>query len=120
MLLDGSARFWDPHGSANADRIQLAQKTGDYTAECHASSTRQPDRKGSSSSMLSNDEVMQASADRMISADNNNQVRYERNRRVWQGANRVDADRIEIDRDRRVMEAHGKVISQFSDKAQQK
>ena len=32
----------------------------------------------------------------------------------------MDADRIEIDRDRRVMEAHGKVVSQFADKAQDK
>jgi lipopolysaccharide export system protein LptA len=32
----------------------------------------------------------------------------------------VDADRIEIDRDRRVMEAHGKVVSQFADKSSDK
>jgi lipopolysaccharide export system protein LptA len=32
----------------------------------------------------------------------------------------VDADRIEIDRERRVMEAHGKVVSQFADKSKDK
>ena len=118
MTLDGSARTWDPTGSVNADRIVLNQKSGDYTAEGHVSSTRQPDRKGASSAMLSNDEVMQAVADRMISTGNNKHIRYEGHARAWQGANRVDADRIEIDRDRRVMEAHGKVVSQFADKAQ--
>jgi lipopolysaccharide export system protein LptA len=98
----------------------LHQKTGDYTAEGHVSSTRQPDRKGASSAMLSNEELMQAFADRMISSNDNKHIRYEGNARAWQGANRVDAERIEIDRERRVMEAHGKVVSQFVDKSQQK
>ena len=117
MTLDGSARIWDPTGSVNADRIVMNQKSGDYTADGHVSSTRQPDRKGASSAMLSNDEVMQAVADKMISTGDNKHIRYEGNARAWQGANRVDADRIEIDRDRRVMEAHGKVVSQFADKS---
>jgi lipopolysaccharide export system protein LptA len=119
MTLDGSARIWDPTGSVNADRIVLNQKSGDYTADGHVSSTRQPDRKGASSAMLSNNEVMQAVADRMISTGDNKHIRYEGHARAWQGANRVDADRIEIDRDRRVMEAHGKVVSQFADKSQE-
>ncbi len=120
MTLAGSARTWDPTGSVDAERIVLDQKSGDYTAEGHVSSTRQPDRKGSSSAMLSNDEVMQAVANRMISTGDNKHIRYEGKARAWQGANRVDADRIEIDRDRRVMEAHGNVISQFQDKSQDK
>ena len=116
MLLEGSARTWDPTGSVNADRIVLNQKSGDYTAEGHVSSTHQPDHKGSSSAMLSNDEVTQAVADKMVSSGDNKHIRYDGNARAWQGANQVDADHIEIDRDRRVMEAHGKVISQFEDK----
>jgi lipopolysaccharide export system protein LptA len=120
MTLDGSARILDPTGSVSADRIVMNQKTGDYTADGHVSSTRQPDRQGASSAMLSNDEVMQAVADKMISTGQSKHIRYEGNARAWQGANRVDADRIEIDRDRRVMEAHGKVVSQFADKSQDK
>jgi len=119
MILDGSARILDPTGAVNADHIVMNQKSGDYTAEGHVSSTRQPDRKGASSAMLSNDEVMQAVADKMISTGGNKHIRYEGHARAWQGANRVDADRIEIDRDRRVMEAHGKVVSQFADKSQE-
>jgi len=120
MTLEGSARMLDPTGSVNADRILMNQKSGDYTAEGHVSSTRQPDRKGASSALLSNEEVMHAVADRMISSGENRHIRYEGNARAWQGANRVDADRIEIDRDRRVMEAHGKVVSQFADKSEDK
>jgi lipopolysaccharide export system protein LptA len=120
MTLDGGARLLDPTGSVNADHIVMNQKSGDYTAEGHVSSTRQPDHKGSSSTMLSNEEVMQAVAERMISTGGNKHIRYEGKARAWQGANRVDADRIEIDRDRRVMEAHGKVVSQFADKSPEK
>jgi lipopolysaccharide export system protein LptA len=39
---------------------------------------------------------------------------------AWQGANRVEADRLDIDRDNQVMEAHGKVKSQFVDKDKDK
>jgi lipopolysaccharide export system protein LptA len=120
MTLDGSARILDSTGSVNADRIVMNQKSGDYTADGHVSSTRQPDRKGASSAMLSNDEVMQAVADKMISTGESKHIHYEGNARAWQGANRVDADRIEIDRERRVMEAHGKVVSQFADKSKDK
>ena len=35
---------------------------------------------------------------------------------AWQGANRVEADRLDIDRLRHILEAHGKVVSQFLDK----
>jgi len=35
---------------------------------------------------------------------------------AWQGANRVEADRLDIDRDGQVMSADGKVKSQFVDK----
>jgi lipopolysaccharide export system protein LptA len=120
MTLDGSARIFDPTGSVNADRIVMNQKSGDYTADGHVQSTRQPDRKGASSAILSNDEVMHAVADKMISTGENKHIRYEGNARAWQEANKVNADRIEIDRERRVMEAHGKVVSEFEDKSQDK
>ena len=59
---------------------------------------------------------MQARAQKMISSDNNQDIHYEGNAVAWQGANRVEADRLDIDRDNQVMEAHGKVKSQFVDK----
>lgn len=120
MTLDGSARVWDPTGSTSADHIVMNQKTGDFTAEGHVASTRQPDQNGKSSAMLSNDEVTQARAQRMVSTENNQKIHYEGNAVAWQGANRVEADRLDIDRDRQVMEAHGKVVSQFVDKSKGK
>jgi lipopolysaccharide export system protein LptA len=78
---------------------------------------REQDKKGkSSSSVLSNDEVIQARAQHMTSADSNTKIHYEGNAVAWQGANRVEADRLDIDRDAQIMEAHGHVKSQFVDK----
>jgi lipopolysaccharide export system protein LptA len=117
MTLEGSARVWDPTGSAAADRIVMNQKSGDFEALGHVATTRIPDQKGSTSSgMLSNTDVMQGRAQRMTSAENNRKIHYEGNAVVWQGANRVEADRVDIDRGGQVFEAHGKVISQFIDK----
>ncbi len=120
MTLDGAARMWDSTGSAAADRIVMNQQSGDFTADGHVTSTHQPDQKGKSSAMLSTDEVMQARARRMISTDNNQKIHYEGNAVAWQGANRVEADRLDIDRDQGLMEAHGQVKSSFADKDKDK
>jgi lipopolysaccharide export system protein LptA len=121
MTLDGSARFWDPSASVSADSIVLDQKTGDYTAEGRVATTRQPDKKGSSSAMLSNDEVLQARAQKLVSTGRNQKLHYEGKAVAWQGANRVEADKLDIDRQQRVMEAHGSpaspVVSQFLDRS---
>lgn len=116
ITLTGGARVSDPTGSTTGDRIVLNQNTSDFTAEGHVTSTRMPDQKGNSSAMLSNSEPMQAKANRMVSTDDNLKIRYEGNAVAWQGPNRIQADRLDIDRDDEVMKATGSVISQFVDK----
>jgi lipopolysaccharide export system protein LptA len=116
MTLEGTARVSDPTGSASADRIVMNQKSGDFTADGHVASTHMPDKSGSSSALLATDEVMQARAQHMTSSDNNQKIHYEGNAVAWQGANRVDADRLDIDRDGGNMEADGNVKSSFADK----
>jgi len=117
ITLDGSAHAQDPSGSINADQIVMNQKTNDYVAAGHVTSIRQPDRKGKSSSMLSNEEILQGSADRMTTSEEGQKIHYEGNAVARQAANRVSADRIDIDKKKRVMEAHGKVVSEFTEKA---
>lgn len=128
MTLDGKARMSDPTGSTNADRIVIDQKSGDFVAEGNVASTRQPDSNGKSSAMLDTDKVMEARAQRMISTGHGaeQKIRYEGKpatdgkpavqARMWQGSNRVIADRIDIDRKSHVLEAHGSTVSQFVDK----
>ncbi|HUA21828.1 MAG TPA: LptA/OstA family protein [Bryobacteraceae bacterium] len=124
--LVGAARIWDSTGSADADRIVMDQKTGDFSAEGNVSSTRLPDQKkdssGSGSSdqngggMLSQDEPLHGRAKKMVSKDNNLQIRYEGNAVLWQGADRLEADVVEINRDDNLLTAHGNVRSQLLDK----
>jgi lipopolysaccharide export system protein LptA len=135
--LNGKARIWDGKGSADADKILMDQNSGDFTAEGNVSSTRMPDKKedkeakevkevkgakeaksDSGGGMLSEDEPLHARAKKMISKDNNQQIRYEGNAVLWQGANRLEGDVVEIDRDNSLLKAHGHVVSQLLDKAQ--
>jgi len=116
ITLKGSARSWDATGSVTADYISMNQKTGDFSADGHVSSTRAPDPKANSATPLSNTDTMQARSQRMASTERNQKIHYEGSAVVWQGANRVEAERIDIDRTRDVFEAHGKVVSQFADK----
>jgi lipopolysaccharide export system protein LptA len=113
------SRIWDSTGSANADRIVMNQKSGDFSAEGNVSSTRMPDKKKDDSDgggMLSEDEPLHARAKKMVSTDNNLQIRYEGGAVLWQGANRLEADVVEIDRDNDNLKAHGHVMSQLLDK----
>jgi len=117
--LTGGARIWDATGSANADKIIMNQKSGDFTAEGNVTSTRMPDKTKNDSQgggMLSEDEPLHARAKKMVSTDNNLNIRYEGNAMLWQGANRLEADIVEIDRDNDVLKAHGHVVSQLVDK----
>lgn len=116
ITLETAARVWDSGGSTAADRIVLDQKSGDMAAQGSVVSTRLPDRKGGSSAMLSNEENLEAKADRMLTTDRNQKVRYEGSVVTWQGANRIQADRLEIDRRARRLLAEGNVVSRFLEK----
>ena len=117
--LVGGARMWDSTGSADADKIVMNQMSGDFTADGHVTSTRMPDKKKSDSSgggMLDEDEPLHARAKKMISKDNNLDIRYEGDAVLWQGADRLEAETVEIDRDNNLLKAHGHVLSQLLDK----
>jgi len=121
MLLNGAARVWDSTGSADADKITLDQKSGDFSAEGNVSSTRLPDKKKDSSAsgggMLSEDDPLHARAKKMRSSGHNSQIRYDGSALLWQGANRLQAEVVEIDRGKNELKAHGSVVSQLLDKA---
>jgi lipopolysaccharide export system protein LptA len=62
--------------------------------------------------MLSGDEPMQAVARTMSSANHNKLVKYDGDAVLWQGVNRIQADHVEIDREKRSIIADGHVITQ--------
>ena len=116
MLLDTNAtspqaRVWDANGSTSADRIRLDQRTGNFTAEGRVNSSRLPDKEQKNPGMLSGDEPLQAQARKMVSTNRNRTVHYEGNVNLWQGANRIQADTVDVDREKQTLVADGSVVT---------
>jgi len=120
ITLDQHARMWDRTESTNADHIVLDEKSGNFTAEGHVNTSRMPDQqnkpnqpnKKGDSAMLSSDEPLQAVAHKMASSNHNRLVKYDGDAVLWQGANRIQADHVEIDREKRSILADGHVVTQ--------
>jgi lipopolysaccharide export system protein LptA len=115
MNLENHARISDDTGTTIGDHIQMQQATGDFDAKGHVSTTRLPDAKKTSSDMLDKDEPTQGIADRVISAERNHLIHYIGNAVLWQSSNRIQADKIDVDRDKKSIVADGNVVSQFLD-----
>ena len=117
ITLTGAARVWDNTGSTLGDTILLDQQNGDMDATGNVASTGQPDeQKGQQkSSLLDQSRPLQARADKMLTRDNNLKIRYDGHAVLWQGANRLQADLVVIDRDEETLHATGSVISQLVD-----
>jgi lipopolysaccharide export system protein LptA len=112
LVLDTGARMSDATGSTTADRIRMDQRTGDFTAEGHVNSSRMPDKdQKKNSEMLSGDEPMHAQARKMDSSNHNRKLHYEGNVVMWQGANTIKADVIDLDREKKGLIADGHVIT---------
>jgi lipopolysaccharide export system protein LptA len=112
ITLETGARVWDRNGSTSADTIHMNQSSGDVLAEGHVNSSRVPEKK-QSAGMLSGSEPLQAIADKMTTAKSNLLIHYEGNVTLWQGANRLVAQRVDIDREQRRLVASGNVVSHF-------
>jgi lipopolysaccharide export system protein LptA len=116
IALSGKARAWDETGSTAADELFLERASGDLTAAGHVRTTRLPEKKPASG-MLSAGEPVHATSQRMVAANNQANIVYEGDAVLWQGANRLQGQRIEIDRKNRTLSASGGVMSQFVEKA---
>lgn len=120
MDLETHARIQDDTGTTLADRIRIDQATGDFDAAGHVFTTRLPDPKKDEDSkqdsgVIDNDQPLEGTADHVISANHNHLLHYIGHAVLWQPANRIESDRIDIDRDKKTMVADGKVITQFQD-----
>jgi lipopolysaccharide export system protein LptA len=115
MTLETHARISDDTGSTGADRIRIEQNSGNFEAIGHVSTTRLPEHQKSESAMLDKDEPTQGTADHVTSTDHNEKIRYVGHAVVWQSSNRIEAEKIDIDRDHKTLIADGNVITQFQD-----
>jgi lipopolysaccharide export system protein LptA len=125
MDLETGARIWDTNGTTDADKIHLIQKTGDYVADghvmtSHAPDQSTPDKKKPTGEMLDGDENIQGSAPHMSSANRNKLVHYDGGAVLWQGGDRIEARAIDIDREKHILSATGKVVTQFQDEDKSK
>jgi lipopolysaccharide export system protein LptA len=116
MDLDKNARISDASGTTSGDNIRLDQMTGDFDAKGHVFTTRLPEEQKSESTMLDKDEPTLGTADRVTSANRNHLIHYAGNAVVWQTSNRIQADHIDIDRDKKSIVADEKVVTEFQDK----
>jgi lipopolysaccharide export system protein LptA len=111
MILDGAARVSDDTGTTTADRIRMDQRTSDFTAEGNVKSMRLPDKGQTKSGMLNGDEPLESQARKMLSSNRNKTVHYEGDVHLWQGANRLEAAVIDVDRNKNTITADGSVVS---------
>ena len=116
ILLETGARMSDASGSTRADHIRMDEHTGDFTAEGNVTSSRMPESDSQKNSqMLSGDEPLNAQARKMESRDQNHVFHYEGNVAMWQGANRIAGDVVDVDRRKRTLKADGHVVTTFWD-----
>ncbi|MBZ5621360.1 MAG: hypothetical protein LAQ69_21935 [Acidobacteriia bacterium] len=112
ILLETGARMWDATGSTSADHIRMDERTGDFTAEGGVNSSRLPDKdQKKNSEMLSGDQPLQAQARKMDSTNHNRNMHYEGDVTMWQGANRIQADVVDVDREKRTLVADRNVVT---------
>jgi lipopolysaccharide export system protein LptA len=118
ITLTTGAKVWDNTGSTSADVIVLNQQSGDMDASGRVASTREPDQQNDAqnSSMLDKSKPLQARADKMETRDNNLKIHYAGHAVLWQGANRLQAAVVDIDRDSETLHATGNVVSELVDK----
>ncbi len=113
FLLLGAARVADKQGATAADRILWDQRKDAVTAEGHVASTRLPDSKAGETDLLSAGEPVHARARKMIARNGGAVVVYEGEAVLWQGPDRIQADRIVIDRGKRTLAASGHVVTRL-------
>ncbi len=116
ITLTDKAHVLDNTGTTSADLIVMNQNSGDMDATGHVRSTHAPDQNEKpGTSMLDATKSMEAEADKMISRDENTKITYSGHAVIWQGANRISADTIDIDRGAESLHACGDVVSELVD-----
>jgi lipopolysaccharide export system protein LptA len=120
------AEVWDPNSRTSADHLTLDQQSGDFTAQGGVSSVYQEnDTQGEPSSgaraettgeLFAASEPVYATADRMVSNQRSGLLEYHGKARLWQGADRIEAEQIRIERHQKKLAAEGNVVSVLSEK----
>ncbi len=107
ITLRGKGSVWNPTGKLSANRITLSDSIGQIRAEENVSTTF----FSVTSSGIDPRNPVHAVADRLQYDSESERAQYEGRVRLWQGNNLLQADRVNLDRRKRQMDASGKVYS---------
>jgi len=120
--LSVAAEVWDPSGTVRADRIVLDENTGDYTARGGASSSFTEGRaekapEKDSGGLFAAGQPVFATAEEIASVGETSLLTLSGEARLWQGQDRLEADRIRIDRAAKTLKADGHVVNYLTEQA---
>jgi lipopolysaccharide export system protein LptA len=107
VTLSGEGSVWNSTGKLSASRITMGGSSGEVQAEGNVSTTFLP----AASPGMDETNPIHAVADRLQYDSTTGKAQYEGRVRLWQGSNLLQADRVDLDRKQRQMEASGKVYS---------
>lgn len=114
ITLGGSPVISDSASQTTASDVEIDQKTGEFRATGDVISTYVPER-GDAVSLGSG--PAHISADSLSGSVNAGHAAYVGHARLWQGDSVLDADRIELWRDEKKMQATGEVVAVFPQNA---
>ena len=107
VTLRGEGSVWDSTGKLSANRITLGESSSKIQAEGDVATTFFP----AASPGMDPTNPVHAIADKLQYDSSAGKAQYEGRVRLWQGNNLLQADRVDLDRRQRQMEASGKVYS---------
>lgn len=119
----GDAAVEEPSGRIQAARILLEQAREAMTAEGSVTSSFQESKRPSGGGAAARPGIFQvgrpvyASADRLVRNAGAAQISYSGRARMWQGENRIEAERIDIFQHDRILEAKGHVVTFLNSRA---
>jgi lipopolysaccharide transport protein LptA len=112
LVLTGKARVDQPNVVIAADTITLTETTGQLDASGRVTASYSEDAPSANGDgIFERGEPVFAAADTMSSNQREGRIIYEGRARLWQKVNRVEANRIAVDRSAKTLDAQGEVRS---------
>ena len=120
VALSTDAQVWDPSGTIRADWILFEVETGNYTALGRASSSfteGSPETAPTEevSGFFAPRQPVFSSAEEITSVEEAGVLILSGQARLWQEQNRLEADRIRIDRPAKILRAEGHVVNYLTE-----
>lgn len=127
--LKNRAAVWDPNSRTSADYLTLDEESGDFAARGGVSSVYQEKsakaesgaggaQEETAGELFTPTEPVYATAERMLSNQRSGLLEYHGKARLWQGADRIEAEQIRIERHQKKLAAEGNVVSVISEKGE--